>query len=305
MTNQDEADAPPVLEIERAFAAPPALVFRAWSSAEHMRRWFCPAGCSLPVAEIDFRPGGACVFRMQVPNGGEHWMRGHFIEIVADERLVFDMDVGPEGAPDFSVHTIVSLMPQGEGTLLRVRQSYVVHTAAARASVRGAPAGWASTLDNLELEVARIGAEAAHDSFRLEREFPVAPAVLFAAFTDPAAKQKWFGPAGQTVLERVMDVRPGGRERLHVRWSSGMQSCFDAVYFDVVPDRRLVYGYEMRLDGRKISVSLATVEIFAQDAGSRLVLTEQGSFLDGYQDGGARAHGTAKLLEALAASLQS
>jgi uncharacterized protein YndB with AHSA1/START domain len=102
-----------------------------------------------------------------------------------------------------------------------------------------------------------------------------------------------------------MDVRSGGRERLRGRWASGTVTTFDAVYFDVVPNRRLVYGYEMHLDARKISVSLATLELAPAGAGTRLKLTEQGAFLDGYDDAGSREHGTGLLLDRLGASLRA
>jgi len=95
----------------------------------------------------------------------------------------------------------------------------------------------------------------------------------------------------------------GGGERMQVRHATGMVTTFDAVYFDVVADRRLVYAYEMTLDDRKISVSLATMEIEASGTGSRLRVTEQGAFLDGYDDGGKRAQGTGWLLDRLGASL--
>jgi uncharacterized protein YndB with AHSA1/START domain len=101
-----------------------------------------------------------------------------------------------------------------------------------------------------------------------------------------------------------MDVRPGGRERAKGRWPSGMVTTFDAVYFDVVPNQRLVYTYEMHLDDRKISVSLATIELKPEGAGTRLRVTEQGAFLDGYDDAGSREHGTGLLLDRLGASLK-
>ncbi len=107
------------------------------------------------------------------------------------------------------------------------------------------------------------------------------------------------------MIEREIDARPGGRERVSGRWTSGIVSTFDAVYFDVVPNRRLVYAYEMRLDDRKISVSLATLEIQPVDRGVRLTVTEQGAFLDGYEDGGARERGTGLLLDRLGASLRN
>jgi uncharacterized protein YndB with AHSA1/START domain len=82
-------------------------------------------------------------------------------------------------------------------------------------------------------------------------------------------------------------------------------STFDAVYYDVVPNERLVYAYEMSLDDRKISVSLATIQLTPAGAGTRLMVTEQGAFLDGYDDAGSRERGTGSLLDQLGASLRS
>jgi uncharacterized protein YndB with AHSA1/START domain len=99
-------------------------------------------------------------------------------------------------------------------------------------------------------------------------------------------------------------VRPGDRERVQGRWETGVVSTFDAVYQDVVADERIVYAYEMHLDERKLSVSLATLELKHADAGTRLVMTEQGAFLDGYDDAGSREHGSNFLLDALGISLK-
>ncbi len=129
---------------------------------------------------------------------------------------------------------------------------------------------------------------------------------MFQALTDPAAKARWFaGGNGYTVLVREMDVRPGGRELVKGRWESGVVSTFEAVYHDVVPDERIVYAYTMHLDARKISVSLATIELkpSGTGTGTRLVMTEQGAYLDGYDDAGSRERGTQFLLDALGRSL--
>jgi uncharacterized protein YndB with AHSA1/START domain len=85
--------------------------------------------------------------------------------------------------------------------------------------------------------------------------------------------------------------------------SIGSVSTFDAIYHDIVPDQRIVYSYEMRLDERKISVSLATFELKPATAGTHLVMTEQGVFLDGYDDVGSRERGSNFLLDALGKSL--
>ncbi|HEY6432921.1 MAG TPA: hypothetical protein VIZ17_13145, partial [Acetobacteraceae bacterium] len=60
---------------------------------------------------------------------------------------------------------------------------------------------------------------------------------------------------------------------------------------------------EMHMDARKISVSLATIELAAEAGKTTLAVTEQGAFLDGYDDGGSRKRGTEHLLEALGRSL--
>ena len=156
---------------------------------------------------------------------------------------------------------------------------------------------------------ARIPAEimrsAVHATFRLVRTYDASPARVWRALTDPMAKAKWFGVAGEKdeILERTMDVRAGGRERLKASWRGDVITTFDAVYFDVIAGERLVYAYEMHLDERKISVSVATVELQAEGKRTRLTVTEQGAFLDGYDDAGSREHGTGELLDALGRSL--
>jgi uncharacterized protein YndB with AHSA1/START domain len=72
----------------------------------------------------------------------------------------------------------------------------------------------------------------------------------------------------------------------------------------VIPNERLVYSYEMHLDDKKISVSLATMQLKAEGGKTTLMVTEQGAFLDGYDDAGAREQSTSHLLDALGASLK-
>lgn len=145
-----------------------------------------------------------------------------------------------------------------------------------------------------------------HATFDLERTYDAPVPQVWKALTDAEAKQKWFGgtPGRWDLIERRMDVRVGGREILKGRWEGGRVSTFDAIYHDVVPNERLVYAYQMFLDERKISVSLATLQLVAQGESTTLKVTEQGAFLDGYDDAGSRKEGTGFLLDALGASLR-
>jgi len=146
----------------------------------------------------------------------------------------------------------------------------------------------------------------AHGVFHIERTYPgVTPQRVFDAFATEAAKAAWFAaPEGQWEhVEREFDFRVGGRERLKGRWVSGAVSFFDALYFDIVPGARIVYAYDMWRDGKKLSVSLATLEFEAVAGGTRFKLCEQGAFLDGYDDAGSREHGTNELIDRMGATL--
>jgi len=307
---------PPPLRISRLLHAKRETVFRAWSSAEHVKNWFAPAHFTVPQAEVDLRPGGVFAVCMRAPDGTEHWTRGRFVEVEPPSRLTFEGGVADQdGKPLFRAHTEVRFSDAPGGTQLDVVQTYVFEDPARAAPmVGGAQQGWAQTLDKLEQEVRRMaGAEATgersvvHATFHLERTYDAPAARVWRAISEEAAKSKWFGGGeGQLeVLERSFDFREGGRERLKGRWTSGVISTFDAVYHDIVPGERAVYTYEMHMDGKKISVSLATLQLKPAGEGrTTLMVTEQGAFLDGYDDAGAREHGTGFLLDRLGASLK-
>ena len=149
------------------------------------------------------------------------------------------------------------------------------------------------------------GRTATHGTFTLERVYDAAPARVFKAWADPAIKARWFvGPSDWQLLERSIDFRIGGKERLSGRKGSGIVSTFDAVYHDIVPEQRLIKCYDMRLDQVHISASLATIVLTPAGAGTRLTFTEQAVFLDGYDDSGSRERGTRILLEQLGGELQ-
>jgi len=71
-----------------------------------------------------------------------------------------------------------------------------------------------------------------------------------------------------------------------------------------VPERRIIVAYSMTVGGNPISASLATLQFEPDGKGTRLVFTEQGAFLDGYDDAGQREEGWRELLEALARAVE-
>ena len=149
------------LSIVRTLDAPPALVYEAWTSADHARRWWYPRQGGKDFAcvafDMDFRVGGAYRYCIRSPQGQDTWAHGAFREIVAERRLVFTFQW--EWAPEPSDETLVTVTfePQGRaGTRLTFTQAPFEST-----EMRdGHEAGWGAVLDRLAEHVART-AEAA------------------------------------------------------------------------------------------------------------------------------------------------
>jgi len=144
-----------------------------------------------------------------------------------------------------------------------------------------------------------------HDTFVLEREYPVAPGLVFAAFADRETKGRWFagGDGWAAIGDHTFDFRVGGREYLAGGGPDRPVTTFDAIYHDIVDDERIIYSYSMTLDGAPLSVSLATIEIAPTAAGARLRMTEHGAFFDGGDGPASRLDGTEHLLDAIGAML--
>jgi uncharacterized protein YndB with AHSA1/START domain len=140
-----------------------------------------------------------------------------------------------------------------------------------------------------------------HATFVVERTYPAAPTRVFAAWSSQEAKSRWFGVPGDTNYQ--LDFRVGGAESSKGGPPDGPVYSFDAVYHEIVPDERIVFGYTMDADETRISVSVTTVEFAPDGDGTKLTYTEQGVFLDGTDTAAIREHGTNELMDALATTL--
>jgi uncharacterized protein YndB with AHSA1/START domain len=145
-----------------------------------------------------------------------------------------------------------------------------------------------------------------HDTFSIERTYPAAPSRVFAAFASAEAKSAWgdtgeLEPAPGDAGIQEFDFRPGGRERFGHKFQ-GTTFRYEALYYDIVPDQRIVYTYQMYADDARISVSVATIEFAKGGEGTALTWTEQGAYLDGIdgpQAPAQREEGTTEMLDGL------
>lgn len=89
LENKPTATADGTFVITRVFSAPGHLVWAAWSGAEQMQKWWGPKGCSIKIANFEFRPGGFFHYAMQYSNGPGMWGRFLYRDIAAQERIVW------------------------------------------------------------------------------------------------------------------------------------------------------------------------------------------------------------------------
>jgi uncharacterized protein YndB with AHSA1/START domain len=144
-----------------------------------------------------------------------------------------------------------------------------------------------------------------HATFVIERTYDASPARVFTAWAEPANKARWFvGPDEWEQSDHELDFQVGGRERVSGGPPGGPVHSYDARYQDIVPNERIVYTYDMHLDDKRISVSLATVELEPEGDGTRLIFTEQAVFLDGADTEVSREQGTRSLLDNLETELE-
>ncbi|HEX4217221.1 MAG TPA: SRPBCC family protein [Acidimicrobiales bacterium] len=143
-----------------------------------------------------------------------------------------------------------------------------------------------------------------HDTFVIARTYDAPVASVFRAWADPECKARWFAGSAEALDNGYeLDFQVGGREVNRGGPPGGPVYTYSAEFRDIVVDQRIVYTYEMYAGDARISVSVATAEFLDSGDTTRLVLTEQGVFLDGHDTSAQREEGTRSLLDSLAASL--
>jgi uncharacterized protein YndB with AHSA1/START domain len=160
--------------LSRVFAAPRALVWKAWTEAEHLAAWWGPKDFTAR-AELDLRVGGAYRLVMVAPDGTEYPMFGRFLEIVAPERLVYTADLSEHDAawhdlvdperdkskphPAYLNETTVTLEAlDAKTTRLTVRTRFESVDVRERFMRIGMNGGWSQSLDKMAAQLARASA---------------------------------------------------------------------------------------------------------------------------------------------------
>ena len=134
----------PALTLKRRLNAPPSKIYRAWTDAAKISRWFGPEDAEILRAETDVRVGGRFRIVFRGPDGEEHDVGGIYREVVPDQKLVFTW--AWRSTPERESLVTVALKRDGDGTLLTLLHEQFFDEAARDRHGRG----WNGTLDKLE-----------------------------------------------------------------------------------------------------------------------------------------------------------
>ena len=142
--------------IERTFDAPVELIWQMWTNPEHFKNWYGPQGFTVPVANMDLRPGGKRLVCMASPDGSmKMWTTGEYTEIEPNQRLVYTESPSDENGN--LVPPSAMGMPEGYPTTTEVTvlfedlggRTKMIMTHAGMPAGSGAGGGWEQAFDKL------------------------------------------------------------------------------------------------------------------------------------------------------------
>ncbi len=271
----------------RVFNAPRRLVFDAWTRPELLVRWFGARGWTVPVCEIDLRPGGAYRYVMRGPEAADVTLRGTYREIDPPERLAWTE--GYEGfseegwrPEDETLNTMVLTERDGKTT-------WTLTTTYPSRAVRDAAYALKQAWEGVSHSLDRLDTVLRTRDLVVTRGFDAPVERLWQAWTASEDVKEWWGPHGFTAPIANMDVREGGSSRVCMRSPDGIEFYNTWTYQRVEPNQRLEYLVAFCNDAGEpvepaslglppdLAREVPHVVVFEVDGlGTRVTVTEQG-----------------------------
>ena len=144
------------LVLERVVGVKPELVWKAWTTPEHLKKWFTPAPWKTVHCEIDLRPGGKFHTVMESPEGKQFPNTGCYLEVVPNRKLAWTgallpgyRPVNPSADVPFLFSAIITMEPHGDGTKYTATALHSNADGRAKHEAMGFHTGWGAALDQL------------------------------------------------------------------------------------------------------------------------------------------------------------
>lgn len=236
------------LVFTRTYDAPRSLVFKMWTTPEHIAQWWGPTGFRTTIHEMSVKPGGVWRFIMHGPDGVDYKNRVVFLEVMEPERLVYKQG-SEEGPEPVNFQVTVTFAEEGRKTALTMRMLFPSKTALDFVVNKyGAVEGAKQTLGRLKDHLAAItkgkektGEPSAEGDIILTRVYDAPRDLVFRAWTEPKRLTGWWAPKGFTTPACEVDLRPGGSFHYCMRSPDGQSIWGIGKYREIVAHERIVY----------------------------------------------------------------
>ena len=219
------------IHMERLVDAPRALVFKVWTSADHLPKWMCPQGFEIETTTIDAREGGTWTYTMTAPDGTVFANFLRFDQLKPVEQLRY-----AQGTAADDIWFTVTVTFAEEGGKTRIRSTHLFNTAegAEQARQMGAVELGKTSWDKMETRVLSLG-------LQLERTFDAPKALVYQAITEGDRLAKWWGPKGFGMDVKRADVRPGGDFHYRMHNDAGVEMWGRLLFLELEPTDRVSY----------------------------------------------------------------
>ncbi len=220
--------------------APCDLVFKAWTEAEHLQRWWGPEGFTAPSVTSDAREGGAFRIVMRGPDGSDYPLTGTYREFDPPHRVVMDATAsGADEKPALEAVTTLTFVDHDGKTEITVHERAVALIPGAGMMLAGMEAGMLQSLRRLD----DFLSGAVDRQIVIARLIEAPRELVFDAWTSTDHLEHWWGPNGFTLTTHEIDLRPGGSWRFTMHGPDGVDYPNELVYGQVVRPELITFEH--------------------------------------------------------------
>ncbi|HKU69167.1 MAG TPA: SRPBCC family protein [Candidatus Baltobacteraceae bacterium] len=259
-----QSTAVPALVIRRTYAAPPALVYKAFTDPELARQFLCPAGLTNGEVSLDVRVGGKYRVEMLMPEGEPYVAYGEYREVVPDSRLSMTW-IWQEDNPAEEHETLLTIEfnAHGSGTELILTHERL----ASMESRTNHGHGWTSMMEKLDCLDVPQGSIVAH------AQVAAPPERVFQALTSDEVTQWWVRPGVFDTREFKADVRKGGRFTAS-GIGRGQPYAIEGEFTEIDAPRKLAHTWQ--LAGSPNKPTTVTYVLEPREGGTHITLRQDG-----------------------------
>jgi uncharacterized protein YndB with AHSA1/START domain len=258
------------ITITRIYDAPLQAVWDAWTVPEEVGQWWGPRGFTITTHSRDLRTGGHWHYTMHGPDGTDHENTTQYLEVVPQQRMVYDHGGHRDRPPLFRV---TALFAERNGrTQLDMCMAFATPEIAH--DMRGfiKKAGGEGTWDRLAEHLAKRCA--GQEQFFIARSFDADIERVYQMWTDPAPLAQWMPPTGATMRFLRAEPRVGGSSFYAMTGADGQLMYGLVKYLALEKPSRIIYTQQFCDDRENITrppffkdwpeTMLTTVELAAE-----------------------------------------